>query len=177
MPSGVNATVIPYCVERRAQPSVRRVERGQDDARDRRRQCEGQIDQRVDDAPSRETGSAPAPTRRAKPKTALTPAAASDAPRLNRYDATTRGSVIVSQNARPRHRHRSRGQRRERNQHDEAQVEDREPHREAESREDPAACARIMSSCRPVCRSDRTCRRRRNASSAPSASRRTLRRR
>ena len=53
MPSGVNATLIPYCSSGGSQPSVRRVERRQRDAGDSRRQRERQIDQRIDDALAR----------------------------------------------------------------------------------------------------------------------------
>ena len=49
-PSGVKATLMPYGSRQRAEPAVRRVDRRQRDAGDRRRQRERQIDQRVDDA-------------------------------------------------------------------------------------------------------------------------------
>ena len=91
----------PVSVERPAQPAVRRVERRQRDAGHRRRQRERQVDQRVDDAPCRESRSAPAPTPRAKPNTALTQRRDQRCTELSRYDATTRGSVIVFQNACP----------------------------------------------------------------------------
>ena len=50
--------------EELADPAVRRVERGQRDAGDRRRQREGQVDERRRAAGGRETRSAPAPRRR-----------------------------------------------------------------------------------------------------------------
>ena len=52
-------------LEQRADPAVRREERGQRDAGHRRRQRERQVDQRVDERACRESDSAPAPRRRA----------------------------------------------------------------------------------------------------------------
>ncbi len=52
--------------ERRAEPAVRRIERGERDAGDRGRQREGQIDQRVERAGGRGSGSAPASRRRSR---------------------------------------------------------------------------------------------------------------
>ena len=65
MPSGVNATLMPCGSSGCAEPAVRRVERRQRDAGDRRRQRERQVDQRVDDAAARESRSGRAPRRRA----------------------------------------------------------------------------------------------------------------
>ena len=65
----------PEACRDRADPAIRRIDRGERDAGDRGRQREGQIDHRIDDAPAREIGSAPAPRRRSTPKTTLISAA------------------------------------------------------------------------------------------------------
>jgi hypothetical protein len=65
MPSGVKATLMPERLQQLADPAVAGVERGQRDAGDRGRQRERQVDQRVDERAGRESGSAPAPRRRA----------------------------------------------------------------------------------------------------------------
>ena len=77
-----------------ADPAVRRVQRGQRDAGDRGRQRERQIDQGIDERlPGNR--SAPAPTRRPAPNTTLISAAASEAPKLSLYEASTRGDVTA----------------------------------------------------------------------------------
>ena len=80
MPSGVNATLMPQRLERRAEPPVRRIERGQRDAGHRRRQRERQIDQRVDDPAARKLVADEHPGHAAARRSPFTHAAASDAP-------------------------------------------------------------------------------------------------
>ena len=49
MPSGVKAILSPSGASEPADPAVRRIERGERDAGDRRRQREGQVDRRVEE--------------------------------------------------------------------------------------------------------------------------------
>ena len=137
-PSRVKATLHAVGLEQPAHPAVRRIDRRQRDAGDRRRQRKRQIDQRIDESPARETDTAPAPTRRSIRTRALMLAATSDAPMLSRYDATTRGSVIVSRRP-PTSSWRARRQRQQRHEDDEAQVGRRESHRQPEPGQDAAA--------------------------------------
>ena len=121
-----------------------------------------------------------------RPNTALTSAASSDAPKLKRYAASAAGDGDGVPELRPRQRAGFGERRRQRNQHDQAQIKQREAERQIEARQHSALAANvtcvevlprsIVQLCptakpckRQVDKSGRTCRRRRNASFAPSA--------
>ena len=78
-------------LEQRAEPAVRRVQRGQRDARDRRRQRERQVDDRIDEAAARELVPHQHPGDD-EAEHAVERAASSEAPKLSRYEASTRGA-------------------------------------------------------------------------------------
>ena len=98
MPSGVNATLMPRGSSGASQPAVRRVERRQRDAGDRRRQRQRQIDQRIDDAAARERIADEHPGHQQAEHRVDAGRGEADAPSVSRYDATTRGSVTMCQN-------------------------------------------------------------------------------
>ena len=113
---------------------VRRIQRGQRDAGDRRRQRERQIDQGIDDAASRELVADQHPGDE-KAEDRVHHGRDERRAELRRYDATTRGSLIVCQNASQVSDAVRAGSVSERDKDDEAQVEHRVPHRQPESRQ------------------------------------------
>ena len=135
-PSGREGGADPERLEEPADPAVLRVDGGEGDARDRRRQRERQVHERVDERSPREAvarehprdedaeddvhrggderGAEGEPVRRERPRRG------DDAPGVG-----------------PGERARAERQRRERHEHDDAEVEDRDPGREAEPGEHP----------------------------------------
>ena len=189
-PSGVKATLMPSGSSGCPIQPFSRVERGQRDAGDRGRQRERQIDQRVDEPLA---GKAVAHQHPGDEQ-------AEDRVDQRGDQRRAESQAVRGQHARRRSPCPERGpgqregleeRRRQRDQHDQAQVQQREAQREAEARATRFVAAIGARRSRqsgsspkfagdrlsyaPV-RSGRRRRRRRSASSAPSASRRTARR-
>ena len=127
---------MPSRREQRADPAVRRVERGERDAGDRGRQREGQVDQGVDELrPGKAVAHQHPGDEQAEDASRPAPRA-NETPKLSRSALATRGSVATRQMPAEPEARRPRDQRGERQQHDQAEVEQRVAERQPEARDD-----------------------------------------